>query len=187
MSTEGLNGKGRRKETGPDPIDLIDGGGVKYTVILDGIAEEIETIESFAIKFSLLTREPVSKIKHLTKNVPAVIWSGDRKARGVSILSLIAEAGGIGRLETGKESPRPQGRKNSDVKEQGDTICKQCGFPLKKDDDYCRFCLTPVEEISRKKGERVKSEKKKPSIPPARLVIYIGIVIIALLLALVIS
>jgi len=165
-----------------------------YKVIMDGLKNNIETSQAFAIKFSLLIREPVNKVRHLTKSYPATIWKGKRKTKAKAILSLVDEAGGRGRIEVCQmEVKEPKTRKTdkkSGEKATDQSLCGKCGFPIKADDLFCKFCLTPLREKEDKK-EKPEKEMKiqvnniKPTIPPRRLFIYLLVILIAFLIDLI--
>jgi hypothetical protein len=120
---------------------------VRYKVVLDGVRTEVETHASFALKFSLLASLPVTKIKHMTKNLPATVWKGQGKSRAFNLLNLIEEAGGTGRVVEEEYSPDMERVAGGDGAKG--RACPQCGFPLKEEDLFCSFCLTPVDEAKR--------------------------------------
>ncbi len=120
---------------------------VRYQVVLDGVRAEVETPASFALKFSLLANLPVTKVKHLMRSLPAVMWTGKRKSQALSLLNLIEEAGGSGRVV--EEEYAPDMEHVAGEKSTRGKVCPKCGFPIKKEDLFCNFCMTPVDE-----GER---------------------------------
>jgi len=168
------------------PGDSPD-GQKSYRVLLEDVASGIETADSFAIKFSLLTKTPISKTKLLVNHLPARIWSGQGRSRAEHILALIEEAGGRGSIvEAGSAPPAsaavPTG---PDTPDESKTVCRLCGFPMKEEETRCGFCMTPV-------GEPAKSEpppelpKKARSVSRKRVICYAcvlaaGITIITLL------
>lgn len=152
----------------------------KYRVILEGIETEIETPESFAIKFSLACKVPVTKINHIMRKLPATLWVGQGKSRAQRLLSLIVEAGGIGRIVEEKPAveevaPEEKGKKD-------ETVCLSCGFPLKEEDKFCEFCLTPVGEV--KPSETHVKIARPPAVPKSRLIFYIALIIVLFIIAL---
>ncbi|HSG29387.1 MAG TPA: hypothetical protein VLA34_12975, partial [Candidatus Krumholzibacterium sp.] len=61
-----------------DTVELEETTGRTRTVIhvvMDGVHHEMETLDSFAIKFSLLTNMPVTRVKHLMRKLPASLWT----------------------------------------------------------------------------------------------------------------
>lgn len=174
-----------------------------YRVVLDGVKSEIETPDSFSIKFSLSTHVPVTKIKHLMQTLPAVVWKGQNKKRSSRLLSLIEEAGGRGRIVL-EEAPEEteEGDQQESGGENDQDQCQTCGFRIKEGETFCSFCMTQVEKPkadSKKKKEAaeekkeaegkktvrrqaavLKPERKKLSIPPWRLFIYLLVVLITI-------
>ncbi len=131
------------------PRDTID-GQKSYRVILEDISSGIETTDSFAIKFSLLIKTPISKMKHVVRHLPAPIWSGQGRSRAEHILALIEEAGGKGKVvEIGGAPSAAPGEPVKPAK--SDSSCRWCGYPLKDEEKRCGFCMTPV-------GDAAKSE-----------------------------
>lgn len=112
-------------------------------VIVEGLSNRIETPEAFAIKFSLLSHVPVTRMKHLMKQLPAVLWQGRGRSRAAGLLRMIEEAGGKGRIED--VDPAEAVEKQRPRAKSGPRACAVCGFPLKREDAFCDFCLTPVE------------------------------------------
>lgn len=144
-----------------------------YHVAIDGVSHNMETTDSFAIKFSLLLNVPLSRVKHVIRKKPSIIWSGSSKSRAESILSLISEAGGIGRIiEEGKAESVTGGSPDVD---KDANLCRKCGFPLKKDVEFCGFCMTSLSEIERK-AFSPPVKKALVSISPERLLFYLLII-----------
>jgi hypothetical protein len=168
---------------GQGPFANVQKGHGRYRVVLGGIRTEIETRDSFAIKFSLLTKTPLSKMKHLVGCLPVAIWSGAGRSRAESILALLEEAGGEGRIvEIGAEEAA-----RGVVKErEGRLSCSWCGFPMKEGDTRCEFCMTPVGSVVGKDGSRRKIEKSAQGIPSKRLLCYGIILIVGIIVAILI-
>ena len=150
----------------------------RYKVILEGVRSEIETVESFAIKFSILTRTPVSKINFLVKKMPAVVWEGMDKIKALGLLSMIDEAGGLGRLDTVEKTEKSKIGPEPKKKTPKERECGKCGFPVKKEDKFCQFCSTPLTEVS-KEIISVKIKSYNPAIPPKRLIFYLALLLVA--------
>ncbi len=125
-------------------IELDLKKSVRYQVVLDGVRTEVETPASFALKFSLLANLPVTKVKHLMRLLPAVLWTGQRKSQALSLLNLVEEAGGTGRVV--EEEYTPDMEHVAGEKSTRGKVCPKCGFPIKKEDLFCNFCMTPVDE-----------------------------------------
>jgi hypothetical protein len=164
------------------PADML-GGQQRFRVVLESIRSELETSDSFAIKFSLLTKAPLPKIKHLMTNLPVPIWSGTGRSRAERILALVEEAGAVGSIvEVKTEAPA-----KVPVNEQkSKPICSWCGFPLRDGDTHCGFCMTPVGEAAGR-GEPQRGRKKRRGIiPPKRLLCYAVILIVEIAILIII-
>ena len=158
-----------------------------YRVVLEGIKSEIETPDSFAIKYGILTSTPVTRVKFMLRNMPKTILETKSAAKARGALELIEEAGGIGLIEDFDMESAPK----VEISEEEPTIatadektCLKCGFPLKEGDEYCQFCHTPLVE---KKSHKIKSVLKAGGggnlVEPKRLVIYVMALLVLLLLA----
>jgi hypothetical protein len=162
-----------------------------YCVMLDEVGTGVETPESFAIKFSLLTRIPITKTKHIMKRLPARVWAGSGRRKAEHILSLIEEAGGLGRvIEEGSRPPEPvsaEGASKPDAPAPPKPLqtCRWCGFPLKEGDSFCEFCMKPVQEEARG-GGHAASTGKRIAVPRRRLVLYFAILIAGIIVYIVI-
>ena len=170
------------------PRDTLDGQR-SYRVILEDILSGIETTDSFAIKFSLLTKTPISKMKHVVHRLPAPIWSGEGRSRAEHILALIEEAGGKGSIvETGGAPPpptSPAGPEGSAKPAVGKSTCRWCGFPMKEEETRCGFCMMTVRDVERSE-HKSKATVRAKAVSRKRLICYAavavaGIIIIALL------
>ncbi len=152
-----------------------------YSVILDSIRSEIETMDSFTLKFSVLLKIPVTKVKHMVKRLPCTLWRGKSLSKAKMLVELASEAGGNARVVENEKAPSAEAGEKS-KKEKDKTACPKCGFPLKQGDEFCNFCMTSVKERA---GTRTSAPiiEKNPQIPPARLFFYIVLVLIAVVLA----
>lgn len=173
--TQEKNGATRAIDASQVPgFDPAQGRKV-YRVILESFDTKVETPQSFAIKFAILAKVPVTKINHLCKSIPSTIWTGQKRTKALNLLSMIKEVGGNGRIVEdvlyGDDSlGRPAGGTSSKA------VCRACGFPLKKGDDYCSFCMTAVNPSELPKPP-VWERSKKFYIPPKRLFFYFAILI----------
>lgn len=159
----------------------------KCRVILKALREDIETTGSFSIKFSLLTGVPVSKIKNIVRNLPSVVWEGYEMGKADQLLAMIEESGGTGEIvqveaeENGKNSVGDSLSGSGEDKR----VCPKCGYPIEEGQQYCEFCYSPLEEGD--KGEKTISEDKENgssySIPPGRMIFYLGVVVVLILIA----
>ena len=168
------------------PRDTID-GQKSYRVILEDIASGIETTDSFAIKFSLLTKTPISKIKHIIHRLPAPIWSGRGRSRAEHILALIEEAGGRGSIVEieGAAPASPVGAGGPAKPAKSKPTCRWCGFPMKEEETRCGFCMMAVGDVEKSEHQPVPRRGAKV-VSRKRLICYAavlvaGIIIIALL------
>jgi hypothetical protein len=152
---------------------------IGYSVVLDSIRSEIETVDSFTLKLSVLLKQPVTKVKHMVRRLPGSLWRGKSISKAKKLLEFIEEAGGVAHIVENHSTPA----ENAGEQEQEGTVCRKCGFPLKKDDDYCDFCMTPLKEPN-EKPVNIPAVVKQPSIPPARLLFYLIVLVAAVLLAL---
>ena len=151
-----------------------------YSVVLDSIRSEIETQASFALKFSVLLKMPVTRVKHVVKRMPSTLWKGKSLSKAKMLVELAEEAGGVAHIvENRAASPEPR---EEEAKKQSKAACAKCGFPLKKDDEFCNFCMTPVKEPT---GQKVSAPvvEKNPHIPTARLFFYLVLLLLAVILA----
>ena len=156
-----------------------------YRVVLEGIKSDIETTDSFAIKYGILTSTPVTKIKFMLRNLPKTILETKNGPKARGALERIEEAGGIGMIE----DYSPEEKLKVEIAEEEPTIatiedknCLKCGFPLKKNDEYCQFCHSPVGE---KKIGGIKTMIKAGGgvklVSPGRLIFYGTLVLLTLL------
>ncbi|MDD4856470.1 MAG: hypothetical protein PHD74_00030 [Candidatus Krumholzibacteria bacterium] len=164
------------------PVDVPKGHGT-YRVVVERIRTEIETPDSFAIKFSLLTKTPLSKMKHLVGCLPVPIWTGAGRSRAESILKLVEEAGGEGKvIEMRADEPAPVAAKEREARQS----CGWCGFPLKEGDKYCGFCMTPVGEAGDNDPRHPRTPKRACGIPAKRLLCYVVVLIVGIIITMLI-
>jgi hypothetical protein len=149
-------------------------GQKSYCVVLDSVRSDMETVESFTIKFSLLTKVPVTKTKHMIAKFPATVWTGYGHAKAENILSLIEEAGGVGRIIEGATEALVR---DSSKSGKAHLTCRWCGFPLKETDIFCGFCMMPTQE-SENPGRHWSGHSKLAGMPPRRLFLYIAILVL---------
>jgi len=156
-----------------------------YRVVLEGIKSEIETPGSFAIKYGILTSTPVTRIKFMLRNLPKTILETKSAPRARGALELIEEAGGVGLMEECNPGEAPKveiAEEEPNIANSVDQSCLKCGFPLKKGDEYCQFCHTPLVET---KASNIKSVLKAGGggklVAPKRLALYIGIIVLLLI------
>jgi hypothetical protein len=158
----------------------------KCKVILTGLKENIETPESFSIKFSLLTRVPVTKIKNIVRNLPSVVWEGYELRKADQLLALIEESGGTGEIvEVGvEEDEGAEGKSTAGSSEDG-VVCPKCGYPIKEGQKYCEFCYSSldVEDSGEKIINKSREGSSSYSIPTGRMIFYLCIVVVLILIA----
>ena len=153
-----------------------------YSVVLDSIRLEIETMDSFSLKFSVLLKMPVTRVKYLVKRLPNTLWKGKSPSKAKVLVELAEEAGGVAHIVEHHDVPSVSAE-SKEKKVGGKTECSKCGFPLKKDESFCGFCMTPVEEL---KGTRTPAPvvvEKNPQIPISRLLFYLTILFVVVILA----
>ena len=173
----------------------VDGGGTAtgksagtiYRVVFEGIKRDIETSDSFAIKYGILTSTPVTKIKFMLRNLPKTFLETKNGPKARGTLELIEEAGGIGRIE----EINPEEKLKVEISEEDPAIvttreksCLKCGFPVKDSDKYCQFCHSPLVETGRRKVKTImKVGGAGHLITPKRLVITVVVLLIVLIWA----
>lgn len=180
-----------RAQSPPDPLTLLDGRKT-YRVVIDDIASGMETSDSFAIKFSLLTRSPLSRMKHVVRRLPATVWSGTGRSQAERVLALIEEAGGKGRIVETGDAPSAAPA-TGEVQAKGEASakpaaappagrsCAMCGFPMNDGETRCGFCRTPVGAAGRR-GPHGKSAISVRAISRKRLALYGACLVVGLLL-----
>jgi predicted nucleic acid-binding Zn ribbon protein len=168
----GMNAKEKNAQRPVLPEELFESKKT-FSVILEGIRSEVETRDTFTIKFSLLTKAPLSKMKHLMTSLPATVWTGPGRSRAESILTLIEEAGGKGSIIEGAAASPV---KESVQEPKSERTCTWCGFPLKEGETVCGFCMTSVDEGAPKMERHRPSGRRLMGVRPKRLLVY-GIVL----------
>jgi hypothetical protein len=176
----GAHGEKAATQSPAYPKELQDGGKT-YRVLIEDVSSGIETSDSFAIKFSLLTKTPISKMKHIMHCLPATIWSGTGRARAEHILALIEEAGGRGSIaEIGSAPPpspaEPEAPGGPAKSVKGRASCSWCGFPMKEGESRCGFCMTPVGGSERSEHP-TRSAKRAPAVTRKRLICYAAVLV----------
>lgn len=169
-----------------DPVDSEVGEHVTYAVVLESIKSDIETPESFALKFAIISRLPVTKVKHIMRKMPATVWRSCKKPQAQKLLRLIEEAGGRGKIVE-DHTIVDEHLAAQETQSPSTPTCQRCGFPLKEDDKYCSFCMTPVD-AQEKQEQKVETRKtvvrKPPVVPSYRLFFYFIILIAGILISL---
>lgn len=171
----------------------------RFRVVLEGIRAEYETTGSFAIKFSLAISEPVSKIQHMLRSLPARVWEGENASMAAGLLAIIEEAGGRARIDeiaaqpqrstaaTGEQAgEKAQSVPRSDSGGRAGACCPKCGFPGREGDRHCQFCLSPFEERPGRRANRstgAVTSVRAASIPTRRLLLYALIVLAAVVIS----
>ena len=174
-----VSGMNTNVKSAQRPVSAEDvfAGGKTYSVILEGIRSDMETRDTFTIKFSILTKAPLSKMKHIMSTLPATVWTGPGRSRAQSILALIEEAGGKGSIvEGGAAAPAKASPKES-KESKGQQVCAWCGFPLKEGESLCGFCMTPVKDGAPKMERHNPSAARFRGVRPKKLLLY-GIVLV---------
>jgi len=180
-----VSGMNTNEKSARRPVSAEDvfAGGKSYSVILEGIRSEMETRDTFTIKFSILTKAPLSKMKHIMTNLPATVWTGPGRSRAQSILALIEEAGGTGKIVEGGAAAPAQA---SPKERKSENACAWCGFPLKEGEAMCGFCMTPVKDGIPQVERHNPSGARFKGVPSKKLLLYgiflaVGVVVIFLL------
>jgi hypothetical protein len=151
---------------------------IAYSVVLDSVRSEIETIDSFALKLSVLLKQPVTKVKHMVRRLPDTLWRGKSIAKAKKLIELIEEAGGVARIVEDHSAPKEA----AGGQERDGTVCRKCGFPLKPEDEYCSFCMTALKE-SNAKPASMPAVVKSPAIPHSRMIFYLIVLVAVVILA----
>ncbi|MFA4947923.1 MAG: hypothetical protein WC674_05355 [Candidatus Krumholzibacteriia bacterium] len=172
------------------PRETLD-GQKSYRVIIEDITSGIETTDSFAIKLSLLTKTPISKMKHVVRCLPAPIWSGQGRSGAEHILALIEEAGGRGSIvETGGAPPaspagpgaprEPVGPGGPAKPAKSKSTCRWCGFPMKEEETRCGFCMMSVRDVERRE-HKPEPRKRAKVISRKRLICWAAVIIVVIM------
>ena len=168
--------------------DLVPGENegtvVGYSVVLDSIKSDMETLESFALKFSVLMQLPVTKVKHMVSRLPNTIWKGAKRSKANMLLELIEEAGGVGRVVENYERPAESEEAQAE-QPSSSGLCSKCGFPIKMEEEFCSFCMTPLKEQQQRTHASKPVVEKSPMIPPARFIFYFALLLGGIILAVV--
>lgn len=169
----------------PRPRDILEEKRT-YRVVLDDISSGIETVDSFAIKFSLFTKSPLARMKHIVRRLPATVWAGEGRSRAERVLALIEEAGGRGRVVEADAAPveAPESREdppNSAKVPEAERTCAMCGFPMKSGETRCGFCMTAAGGAGRVDPQPVPASSVK-TIPRKRFLLYGACLLVGLIL-----
>jgi hypothetical protein len=161
-----------------------ESSGTIYRVVFEGTKSPIETLESFAIKYGILTSTPVTKIKFMLRDPPATILETKNGAKARKVLEFIEEAGGSGRIDDfSLEENHDSEIAMEDVAVPASCAknCPNCGFPTKEGDKFCEFCHTPfVVAKTHKLKTIVIAGGDGHLVDPRRLLIYVLLVLLAL-------
>jgi hypothetical protein len=132
-----------------------------YRVILNGIDPGKETADTFALKLSIQTRAPITRINSIVRNIPSPIKSGLDFSQARKFASVIEELGGKIRIESYYRRPgeshagcgehreriHPHPELNGNEPEPvpparsgGIKLCISCGWENSEDANYCEFC-----------------------------------------------
>jgi hypothetical protein len=200
--SSGMDKDRAQMQSPPNPRGFLDGRRT-YRVVIEDIASGMETSDSFAIKFSLLTKAPLARMKHVVRRLPATAWSGEGRSQAEHVLSLIEEAGGKGRIvEIGDAPSEATGTRGApapgETPEQGEAparktanpaveqSCAMCGFPLKAGEARCGFCMTAVGDAAR--GEtRPEPERPAKRISRKRVLLYAALFVVGVMLVIVLT
>ncbi|MFH1755035.1 MAG: hypothetical protein ABIA59_04975 [Candidatus Latescibacterota bacterium] len=134
-----------------------------YRVMLNGIDPHKETLDTFALKLSMQTRAPITRINNIMRNLPAAVKSGLDLTQATKFSAVLAELGGNAAIEAYYLRP---GESHKSWKEKQDSqqnrqriqsasadargelhgssdrmrICSSCGWENPQESDHCEFC-----------------------------------------------
>ncbi len=133
-----------------------------YRVVLESIDPYKETKESFALKLSMQTHTPVTRINTVVNNMPYAIKSGLSMAQAKKFSSVLEELGGVVTIvdyvvSTGDSDPvlsaqqKPAGHTgdnalsiagSQDLKgeDREPIVCSNCGWENSGEAEFCAFC-----------------------------------------------
>ncbi len=133
-----------------------------YRVVLESIDLYKETKESFALKLSMQTRTPVTRINTIVKNMPYAIKSGLTMSQAKKFSAVLEELGGVVTIvdyvvSAGDSDPALSDQQKSasqtgdnalskassqDLKSEGgeSIVCSNCGWENSSEAEFCAFC-----------------------------------------------
>lgn len=134
-----------------------------YRVILNGIDPLKETPDTFALKLSMQTRAPITRINSIVRSLPATIKSGLDMSQARKFSSVVEELGGKTKIESyfvhpgeslhGRGGHRGSGpirtAEGSNAADapydlqgggSGNKVCISCGWENSEEASYCEFC-----------------------------------------------
>ncbi len=134
-----------------------------YRVILSGIDPRKETQDTFALKLSMQTRAPITRIRSIVQNLPAPVKSGLDMGQARRFSAVVEELGGETRIESyvlrpgeshssragqGKRGHLRTARNGNDAESAtdlqggggGGRVCFFCGWENCEDAHHCEFC-----------------------------------------------
>jgi hypothetical protein len=137
-----------------------------YRVILSGIDPRKETPDTFALKLSIQTRTPISRINSIVRNLPAPIKSGLDVTQARKFSAVMEELGGKTTIESYYLRPGESHISRSGQHERGHLhaewvddetapaadkanslikLCISCGWENSEDASHCEFCHRKFE------------------------------------------
>lgn len=132
-----------------------------YRVVLEAIDLHRETKDSFALKLSMQTRTPVTRINAIVNNMPCPVKSGLSMSQAKKFSTVLEEFGGIVTIieyvvKAGDSDPAAEERwspadqpgahfiataDDQRLKGSGEPItCPNCGWENSGEAEFCSFC-----------------------------------------------
>jgi hypothetical protein len=132
-----------------------------YRVVLEAIDPHRETKESFALKLSMQTHTPVTRINAIVKNMPCPVKTGLSMSQAKKFSTVLEEFGGIVTIveyvvSAGDSDPELESRRmpngqtgdhpiapavDQRLKGTGESIvCSNCGWENNGEVEFCAFC-----------------------------------------------
>lgn len=163
------------------------GAAACYRVILEGIASEQETPDSFALKLSTRMHASFPRVRSLVDRLPCVVKKNVTVSQAKRLQAILEELGARVRVEAqSAASSADRTRGDRDARASGARSaaptasapleeCPNCGWELEAQATHCPLCLRKFRDASarpRTLGERLPErnplETGQASAPNAR-------------------
>jgi hypothetical protein len=133
-----------------------------YRVILEGIATDVETPDSFSLKLSTRMHASFPRVRSVVNRLPYVVKTHVTASQAKRLQGILEELGGKVRIEPQAAGPpagdrlnrgtrsgeRREERRASRQAAQAITQCPECGWEVVAGAKYCPLCLRKFRDIS---------------------------------------